>query len=251
MPAVTCNWTFQPAGVKFDYTNDPVKQGAVFNGQPMIYFQMNGIYITANVTVTNLDSVADPSFLDKAKLVLPNPVKGKVKQGHQWQIGLVQILEDSKMEVVYRPNTNTWLGRARKKTTQYWYQKVLPCYDTSTNLIPWYDVNTGLNTFDTNTAIPHAFQLTINDFPQLNATPFLHRPGHPNHGQPLLRAVKKNKFSVYLFMRELNAAGDKTLHRWILKKGTWSTKLDCEANANWAAGNNKYTAAGYTVKDPP
>src|SRR5262245_28037253 len=107
------------------------RAGYYLNGQPAIVpfaggrvsFNMEGINVQMDIEVNHLNPVANPSILDKALQTLPNPVRGNVKNNHYYQIGYVQILEYSKMEIAYRANTHTWMGQARNKTVLYYFQK--------------------------------------------------------------------------------------------------------------------------------
>ncbi len=251
MPKVTATW----AGFWSPATRFNNRAPVTGDGNGRIQFNMRGIEVAADVVVTDFTPSANPNLFDKAKMILPNPVSGKIKNTHVLQIGIVQILEYSRMEAVYRANTTTWMGQVRNKTTQQWIQNVTPCYDCATADIPWYDTGHGLVELDLSGPhqAQHQFQnIWINDYPQLTVTPYLNRPGHANNGMPLYQIKKHNKFSVYLFMRELNAARDKTLHRWILKKGTWTTKMVYKAlNSDFKGANtwagNEFSQAGYNA----
>lgn len=225
------------------------------DGSGCISFNMKGVNVQADVVVKGYTPVANPSLFEKAKMTLPNVARGSIKDDHFIEVGIVQILEYSRMEAVYRANTDTWMGQARNKTVLSWIQNKLPCYDCSTADIPWYNPTTARQEIDLSAAQPFPATLSnmwMNDYPQLNVDAYLKRPGHKNDGMPLYQIKKHNKFSVYLFMRELNNAKDKTLHRWILKKGTWTTKLVCKAlNSDFKGHNtwvgNEYNPVGYRV----
>lgn len=233
MPSVTSSWSFVNGG-RFDYSTNPIIAGA----NNKIYFQCQGIRINANVTVTNLTSVNNPTLFTKAKMSLPTLMSGPVQTGTVHEIGIVQILEYSRMEATYKENTASTFGRFTNKTTQYWSQAVTPCYDCQTNDIPWYDPVNGKAVVTQGSTCA----LSINDFPQLNVSPYLDRPGHGNDGQPLLGVIKHNKFSVYLLLRE--TLGGQTTNKWVLKGGTWEVKSEWKTNAQWAT--NIYNANGYT-----
>jgi hypothetical protein len=160
--------------------------------------------------------------------------------GHVYEIGLVQILNASRMKAVYASKQPAGFGQ----TVCEWSQEKLPCYDsTDDNTIPWYDANSWAQINATG-----PINLVLKDFPLFHINPYLHRPGHADDGQPLVYAIKHNHFDVYLMMRRTLATDkSRTLERWYFKHCHWETICELEPNANWAT--KIYDSAGYNRLD--
>jgi hypothetical protein len=208
------------------------------NGWGRIKFWLGGVTMTATVDVTAFDAT----------------------DGNTWEVGFVQILEDSRMKAVY--------GKKPYQFVKEWVQPTLPCYDSTNDAcIPWYTPHTDTNP-DNNGEYSHAtitgpgqFQLTLRDYPTSCIDPYLDNkvtPNVPNGMQPLAYYNKSNKFNVYLTVRKTSLMG--IVEDTYLQHCRWSTSIEAEPRTSLrsqglgltpppdAVGtNDMYTTDGYSV----